>query len=427
MNDWPELRLQKLVKIKHGFAFKGEYFSSEGDYIVLTPGNVYPTGGLKLKGDKETYYTGDFPRSYILENGDLVLIMTDLTQDASILGGAIIIDKSNVYLHNQRLGLVTHTKELDRRFLYQYFNWQFFRDQIKASSNGATVKHTSPGRIYQCRIFRPPVPIQQKIGAILSAYDGLIENNKRRIAILERMANEIHREWFVRLRFPGHDKTTFTKGIPNGWRMRQISSVASEIRRGVKKKDLADDEKYIGLEHIPRRSIAIKDWATSDTVDSNKLLFQDRDILFCKIRPYLHKVSLAHFSGACSSDTIVIRPKEKLYEGYLLFTIFSDTFIEFSTVSAKGTKMPRADWGFLKKLEIIVPDEKVLNAYQQKFEVIFSQIVNLLRTNELLIVSRDMLRPRLLAGTLPVGDLDIHLPPNMTNQSTAEPGAAAHA
>src|SRR6266853_4277832 len=165
MRAWSEMRLGKLVRIKHGFAFKGEHFSDRGDYIVLTPGNVYPKGGLKLKGDKETFYTGDFPRAYILAKGDLVVVMTDLTQDASILGGAMLVDKSNLYLHNQRLGLVSHTDQIERRFLYQYFNWQFFRDQVKASSNGATVRHTSPGRIYQCRIFRPPVPTQRKIAA----------------------------------------------------------------------------------------------------------------------------------------------------------------------------------------------------------------------------------------------------------------------
>ncbi|MBI2360229.1 MAG: restriction endonuclease subunit S, partial [Deltaproteobacteria bacterium] len=371
MKAWSEMRLGKLVKIKHGFAFKGEHFNDRGDYILLTPGNLYPKGGLKLKGEKETYYTGDFPRAYILAKGDLVIVMTDLTQDASILGGAMLIDRSDLYLHNQRLGLVSHTDEIDRRFLYQYFNWQFFRDQVKASSNGATVKHTSPGRIYQCRICRPPLPTQRKIAAILSAYDELIENNKRRIALLEKLAEQIYREWFVRLRFPGHQGVELVKGVPSGWGVRPLGSFASEIKQGIRKKDLADDERYLGLEHIPRRSIAIREWATADTVDSNKLLFQARDILVGKIRPYLHKVALAHFAGACSSDTIVLRPKQKIYEGYLLFTVFSDTFIELATVASKGTKMPRADWGFLKKLELAVPDEKLLERYQAQFDALF--------------------------------------------------------
>jgi type I restriction enzyme, S subunit len=181
------------------------------------------------------------------------------------------------------------------------------------------------------------------------------------------------------------------------------------------------------LEHIPRHSIAIKEWATADTVDSNKLLFQERDILFGKIRPYLHKVALAHFSGACSSDTIVIRPKEKIYEGYLLFTVFSDTFIELATVASKGTKMPRADWGFLRKLELAVPDTKLLENYQAQFDALFSQIVNLLRANEVLAASRDRLLPRLISGKLLVENLDIQFPPSMVEELNAEPTATAYA
>jgi type I restriction enzyme S subunit len=162
-------------------------------------------------------------------------------------------------------------------------------------------------------------------------------------------------------------------------------------------------------------------------VESNKLLFQERDILFGKIRPYLHKVALAHFSGACSSDTIVVRAKEKFYEGYLLFTVFSDTFVELATIASKGTKMPRADWGFLKRLKLAVPDKKLLEIYQAQFEAVFSQIVNLLRANELLTSSRGRLLPRLISGKLPVENLDIHFPPGMAEELNAEPTATAHA
>jgi type I restriction enzyme S subunit len=254
----------------------------------------------------------------------------------------------------------------------------------------------------------------------------LSENYKRQIALLEQTAEELYREWFVRLRFPGHETVKLIKGVPKGWEVRTLAMFASEIKKGVKKKDLADDEKYLGLEHLPRRSIAIKEWATADTVDSNKLLFQERDILFGKIRPYLHKVALAHFSGACSSDTIVLRPKEKIYEGYLLFTVFSKTFIELATVASKGTKMPRADWDFLKNLQFSVPDAKLLEKYQEQFDVLFSQIVNLLRASEVLANSRDRLLPRLLSGKLPIEKLDIQFPPGMVEEFDPQQ-IAAHA
>ncbi|MEQ1816711.1 MAG: restriction endonuclease subunit S [Nitrosomonas sp.] len=309
---------------------------------------------------------------------------------------------------------VRNSSVIQPRFVYYWLQGPDFLSQafqVKSSTDMADYTSLTDQR--RMVITAPDVENQKKIAAILSAYDELIENNQRRIALLEKMAEEIYREWFVRMRFPGYEKVKKIKGVPSGWEVRPLSGFASEIKRGVKKRNLSDDEKYLGLEHIPRRSISIKEWATANTVDSDKLLFQERDILFGKIRPYLHKVVLAHFSGACSSDTIVLRPKENFYEGYLLFTVFSDTFIELATVASKGTKMPRADWGFLKKLELAVPDAKLLKMFQTKFEILFSQIVNLLRANEVLTASRDLLLPRLISGKLSVEQLNIRFPPGM--------------
>jgi len=168
------------------------------------------------------------------------------------------------------------TNKYSPQFIY-YFLQTLYRTGYMAVFN---IQHTGVSR-FQYTAFKkhtelriPDFQVQRRIAAILSAYDELIENNKRRIALLERLAEEIYREWFVRLRFPGHEKVKVVKGVPSGWEVQTLGSFAREIKKGVKKKDLPDDERYLGLEHIPRRSIAIKEWTTADTVESNKLLFQ---------------------------------------------------------------------------------------------------------------------------------------------------------
>lgn len=314
---------------------------------------------------------------------------------------------------------VFYVDEVKNGFSLRFYYYFLSQIGLNSMNSDAAVPGLNRNWVHSLEVNYPNESVQKKIAAIISAYDELIENNLRRIALLEKIAAEMYREWFVRLRFPGHEKVKFVKGVPEGWEVRTLASFASEIKRGIKKKNLSDDEIYIGLEHIPRRSISIKEWATADTVDSDKLLFQEGDILFCKIRPYLHKVALAHIAGACSSDTIVIRPKNKIYEGYLLFTVFSDTFIELATVASKGTKMPRADWGFLKKLELAVPNAQLLEAYQAQFDTLFSQTVNLLKENEALVTSRDLLLPRLISGKLSVENLDIQFPPSMAGDAHA--------
>lgn len=104
--NWTNTTLGHLIDVKHGFAFQGKFFSDIGDYVLLTPGNCYEKGGLKLKGDKELYYIGEFPSEYLLKRNDLLIVMTDLVNIAPVLGGAFFIPKNNIYLHNQRLGLV---------------------------------------------------------------------------------------------------------------------------------------------------------------------------------------------------------------------------------------------------------------------------------------------------------------------------------
>ena len=208
MAQWRQRRLGDVLEIKHGFAFKGEFFSNTGEFVLLTPGNFREEGGLRLKGKKEKHYTGEFPEEFLLRQGDLLVAMTDLTQNAPILGSPAFIPEDGRFLHNQRLGKIVNlkTNEVLPKFVFYLFNTASVRGHIKGSASGATVRHTSPSRIYDVPVELPLLPVQRRIVGILSAYDELIENNQRRIQILETMARALYREWFVEFRFPGHDK-----------------------------------------------------------------------------------------------------------------------------------------------------------------------------------------------------------------------------
>jgi restriction endonuclease S subunit len=204
---WPRLPLRSLLRIEHGFAFKSRFFSDEPGDIVLTPGNFEETGGLKFRAEKDRSYVGPFPDEFRLKAGDLLVVMTDLTQEARILGAPAFAPDGVRCLHNQRLGKIVDVDEtrLNRRFLYYVFNHPQFREAVKATASGSTVKHTSPSRIGDFEIALPPLGVQHRIASILGAYDDLIEVNRRRIALLEEMTRRLFEEWFVHFRFPGHE------------------------------------------------------------------------------------------------------------------------------------------------------------------------------------------------------------------------------
>ena len=247
MAEWCDCTLGNLVDVKHGYAFLGEHFGSAGSHIVLTPGNFFDEGGFKKKGDREKWYTGPIPEDYVLKEGDLIVAMTE--QAEGLLGSSAIVPHGGLYLHNQRLGLVRLLDEskTDRRFVHYLFNSKPVRQQIRASASGVKIRHTAPSRIADVRVSVPALRQQQRIAGILSAYDELIENNQRRIQILETMARALYREWFVEFRFPGHDKIPRVASplgdIPQSWETKKLGDII-ELKYGkaLKKTNRCDGE-----------------------------------------------------------------------------------------------------------------------------------------------------------------------------------------
>jgi type I restriction enzyme S subunit len=174
---WVEAPLSELCDIKHGYAFEGEFFSSEGDYVLLTPGNFYEKGGYRDRGEKQKYYTGEIPRGYVLNEGDLLVAMTE--QAAGLLGSPILVPESDKFLHNQRLGLVTKKSGAAWRneFFFHVFNTQTVRKEIHRSASGLKVRHTSP----------------TKIGQVVVAFPRSTTEQNRIVATLASLADETQR------------------------------------------------------------------------------------------------------------------------------------------------------------------------------------------------------------------------------------------
>jgi type I restriction enzyme S subunit len=403
---WDTIQLGEVMDVKHGYAFKSQHFSDSGDLILLTPGNCHESGGLKLKGEKEKYYVGEFPAEFLLGEGDVLVVMTDLINTAPILGGSFVIPENNRFLHNQRLGLLQIKDEtrIDKTFLYYLLNTYDYRAQVRGSASGATVRHTAPGRIKACRVRVPhEIGYQRRVGEVLSAYDELIENNRRRMALLEQAARELHSEWFVRLRFPGYEHTQVTKAVPNGWEPKTLGDLCQEVRDSVQPSVLDPDTPYVGLEHMPRRSISLCEWGTVEQVSSSKHRFREGEILFGKIRPYFHKVGITFVDGVASSDAIVIRPVSSEVRGLVLMTLSSDPFVAMAAQTMReGSKMPRADWKHMQKYAVPLPPEGLLNSFESTIRNIVEQLKTLALANHKLRIARDALLPRLMSGQIAV-------------------------
>lgn len=170
------MKLGEILSVKHGWAFKGEYFAEDGEQSILTPGNFFEKGGFKPNNGKERYYTGTYPKEYLCHKGDLIVAMTQ--QAEGLLGSTALVPENNKYLHNQRIGLITcDAKRLNKLFAYYLFMTKSVREQLERSSSGTKVKHTSPEKIYDVEVEIPDVISQQKIANLLWSIDEKIANN----------------------------------------------------------------------------------------------------------------------------------------------------------------------------------------------------------------------------------------------------------
>ncbi len=289
-------------------------------------------------------------------------------------------------------------------FLYYFMEQNSVVQWLEKNAVGTTMLNLSMSIVAKLPIYYPNLETQSKIASILSAYDDLIENNRRRMVLLEESARLLYREWFVHLRFPGHALTRITDGVPKGWERKTLGDICDDIRDLVMPSQLESDTPYIGLEHMPRRSISLAEWETAEKVTSSKFLFKAGDILFGKIRPYFHKVGIAFTDGVASSDAIVIRPNSDDLRSFVLMIVSSDEFVADTSQSMKeGSKMPRADWKQMIQYPVLLPPQGMLNSFSGTVDAITSQLRNLCFQNQRLRTARDLLLPRLMSG-----EIDVH-------------------
>jgi len=172
--------LRDYIIIKHGYAFKGQNISTiDNNVVLVTPVNFAIGGGFKE--DKCKYFDAEYPDDYVLKADDLIVTMTDLSKTIDTLGySALVPDgkSKRVYLHNQRIGLVTiNSDELNKHYIYWFMRSSYYQKMIAATSTGSTVHHTSPDRILDIEIELPKLENQNKIAAFLDNIENLIQLN----------------------------------------------------------------------------------------------------------------------------------------------------------------------------------------------------------------------------------------------------------
>lgn len=407
-------RLGDGCKVKHGFAFKGEFMTTDAADapVVVNIVNFQYTGGFRFTTTKIQRYTGPYPRDYELKPGDVLLVMTCQTAGGEILGvpGRIPQD-GETYLHNQRLGLlqVTEPDSLDLGYLYWLALSPQFNRYLYETATGAKILHTAPTRIENFKFARPPLDVQRRIAAILSAYDDLIENNARRIAILEETARSLYREWFVEFRFPGHETVDMVESplgaLPKGWEATTLGDEC-ELVMGQSPKSEFYNQNGDGLPFHQ----GVSDFGTLFPAHRvyctlSARIAEEWDILF-SVRAPVGRINVANTRLVVGRGVSAIRP----VRSRLAFTLaqLRERFQVLDSMGG-GTIFKAVTKQDMERIPLLMPDDSLVQRFEEIAWPMLAMVRNAVERNAVLRMTRDLLLPRLISGELDVSELDIDI------------------
>lgn len=272
------------------------------------------------------------------------------------------------------------------------------------SGNKATMASLNHDIIKRISLRIPSPPVQESIVKILSNYDDLIENNRRRIALLEDAARQLYREWFVRLRFPGYEHTLITKGVPEGWERKKLADIANINHESLNKKFDGEIE-YIDIASVtPGRINETTVYEFRDAPSRARRVVRHGDIIWSCVRPN-RRSHCVIWSPApnliASTGFAVITPRE-LPTSYLYQAVTTDAFVRYLDNQARGAAYPAVVAGDFERAMIVVPPKSLLDAFNDVAEPLFDQAHNLRVQNQKLCAARDLLLPRLMSGEISV-------------------------
>jgi type I restriction enzyme S subunit len=392
--SWPEVPLDQLGTVARG---KSRYRPRDAAHLYGGPYPFIQTGdvkhaGLYLSDFDQTYSEAGLAQSKLWPEGTLCITIAANIADTSIL-------KIEACFPDSIIGFIPDSEKADARFIKYLFDARFKR-QYRTFTQGAAQDNLSQGKLLSLDFPAPDLLEQQRIAAILSAYDELIENNRRRIALLEEAARQLYKEWFVRFRFPGHEHVKIIDGVPEGWTMRSFDTLADflngfafkphhlgdaglpivkipELKGGILGKTPRYDGEDVPEKYLLNSGDLIFSWSGTLAIDFwcdgpaylNQHLF--------KVMPY-DNVSAAHL-------LVAIREAMVLFENQTV-----------------GATMKHIRRSALSDVKVPLPPIGLYSSFRDAVDSLYSQVVNLRNLSRNAAKARDLLLPKLMSGAITV-------------------------
>lgn len=422
------MKLTKTTLDKLGFVGRGrsrhrprnDQSLFGGDYPFIQTGEV-KAANLYITNSKETYNEKGLAQSKLWNKDTLAITIAANIADTAIL-------KIKSCFPDSIVAFIPFENVSDVKYVKYYID--YIKLELQAISQGTTQDNMSLDKLLTRPIYVHDYPTQKKIASILSAYDDLIENNNQRIKLLEEMADDIYKEWFVRMRFPAtenspsyKDSKFFDKNgkeveqgtvgaLPEGWEEKRIKSFGKVITGKTPSK--TDDSNFSGEipfiktpdMHQGMFFINTDESLSKKGADSQTNQYVPENSISVSCIGTVGKVGITTKKSQTNQQINTLIPKSKEYTEFLYFAILVLKPI-IESYAATGATMANLSKSKFENLKLVKPNANLISKYHHLVEPMFNEIKTLLSKNQVLQETRDLLLPRLISGKLSVEGLEI--------------------
>ena len=407
---WEKVKLGKYVEILSGFAFKSKDFLNCGVPVIKIK-NITQEGVTLEDVSYISKELADKNEKYHLNYNDILIALTGshINQMSSVVGRIARIKYHEDSLLNQRVGKVfaKDSKLCDIDYVYYFLSQDYIKISLASKAGGAANQaNISPNDVKSLTVRWPDIETQHRIADILSAYDDLIENNQKQIKLLEEAAQWLYKEWFVDLRFPGHENTKIVDGVPEGWSKSTVSEVSAVLRRGISPKY---NEKARGIvinQKCIRQTIVSYDEArTQEKKYPAELEMMESDIVICSTGAgtlgRVGQIFEAKENATLDSHVTLIRADEKIGQQSLFWSLKmkQDYLMNAGKGSTNQLELSRETIGNCK---ILIPERKIAEQAEKNFVAIHNKMKECSMQIARLREARDLLLPKLMSGEVEV-------------------------
>lgn len=415
-SGWDELPLGQaplqIIDGDRGKAYpKHGDFSDEGYCLFLSATNVTNSGFDFSECQFISEQKDEELRKGRLVRNDVVLTTRGTLGNTAFYSDGVPYD--HVRINSGMVIMRTDATKLHPAFLYGFLRSPGFEKQVEQLRSGVAQPQLPIRDITKIKLPFPPKAVQERIVEVFNAYDDLIENNRRRMALLEEAARQLYREWFVRLRFPGHEHTRINNGVPEGWECRVLADACASLEDGdwIESKDQGGEDfrllqiSNIGVnEFVETENFRYITEQTLKRLNCREIL--PGHILISRMPKPIGRAWLVRempWRMITAVDVAIVAPNPDIADPYFLtYFLNSPENLEQCERRAVGATRARVVRRELASLAVLLPPPQLQRLFREAAEALNKQRTSLYRQNERLRAARDLLLPRLISGEIAV-------------------------